>query len=133
MISYSGEEAEIVIISLVRNVNPGNPGIEGSIGFLKSNNRTNVLLSRAKHGMYLLGNADLMAKESAMWNEVIQILSSRDQVGLGLPTVCDRHPESMSDITHPEMFEEVFPDGGCLIQCDKPLGCGHLCKYFKFY
>jgi hypothetical protein len=41
----------VVILSLVRSRPDGN------IGFLRLRNRINVLLSRAKHGMYLLGNA----------------------------------------------------------------------------
>ena len=36
----------------------------GSIGFLATSNRVNVMLSRAKHGMYILGNeATLTAKK----------------------------------------------------------------------
>jgi hypothetical protein len=42
-----GEEAKVIIISLVRN----HP--RGRIGFLNISNRINVLLSRAKHGMYV--------------------------------------------------------------------------------
>jgi hypothetical protein len=47
----AGEEAKIVIISLVRC------NEEGKAGFLNSSNRINVLLSRAQHGMFLIGNA----------------------------------------------------------------------------
>ena len=50
-LSFQGEESTVIIVSLVRS----NP--HGSIGFLKSPNRSNVLLSRAKHGMYLIGKA----------------------------------------------------------------------------
>lgn len=45
----------------------------GSIGFLKMQNRINVMLSRAQWGMYVLGNkATLIANaESApMWSKV---------------------------------------------------------------
>ncbi|PKK55543.1 hypothetical protein RhiirC2_802117 [Rhizophagus irregularis] len=55
--NFQGEEAKIVIISLVRNCS----GKYSSIGFLKSKNKSNVLLSRAKEGMYLIGNSKLMA------------------------------------------------------------------------
>jgi superfamily I DNA and/or RNA helicase len=48
---YAGEEAKVVIISLVRC------NSEGKAGFLSTTNRINVLLSRAQHGMYLIGNA----------------------------------------------------------------------------
>ncbi|KAF9975513.1 hypothetical protein BGZ73_000817 [Actinomortierella ambigua] len=59
--NYQGEEADIIIISLVRsNTREDQGGSSSTIGFLKSPNRTNVLLSRARHGMYLIGNAALM-------------------------------------------------------------------------
>ncbi|QIX01562.1 hypothetical protein AMS68_007079 [Peltaster fructicola] len=48
--NFQGEEAKVVIISLVRS-NKLN-----KCGFLRTPNRMNVLLSRAKHGMYIIGN-----------------------------------------------------------------------------
>ncbi|CAG8514866.1 9304_t:CDS:10, partial [Diversispora eburnea] len=103
--------------------------ISGSIGFLKTENRTNVLLSRAKHGMYLIGNSKLMSKESDMWKKVIDILALRNQVGSGFPIMCDQHPENTNEITYPRKFEEVSPDGGCLLPCGKALNCGHICPH----
>ncbi|KAH8164140.1 hypothetical protein CIB48_g4136 [Xylaria polymorpha] len=50
--NFQGEEAKVVVISLVRS------NSERRCGFLSTSNRINVLLSRAKHGMYLIGNAD---------------------------------------------------------------------------
>ena len=47
-----GEEAKVIVISLVRS------NQEGRAGFLNTSNRINVLLSRAMHGMYLVGNVD---------------------------------------------------------------------------
>ena len=43
------------------------------IGFLKTSNRINVMLSRAKHGMYILGHADTLiaSKKSTMWRQVL--------------------------------------------------------------
>ncbi|KAJ1300333.1 hypothetical protein OPQ81_005154 [Rhizoctonia solani] len=73
--NFQGEEGEVVILSLVRN--SGTPfdghisslqytGGRSPIGFLRSKNRTNVGLSRAKHGMYIFGNAPELAKGSEM-------------------------------------------------------------------
>ncbi|RHZ73529.1 hypothetical protein Glove_230g154 [Diversispora epigaea] len=124
--NFQGEEADIVIISLVRNkTGHGND----MIGFLKTVNRTNVLLSRARHGMYIMGNAELMEKEPDMWKKVIDILRSRNQVGPGFPILCDQHPETKNFITYPKKFEEVSPDGGCLLPCGKALNCGHICPH----
>ncbi|CAI2179568.1 15854_t:CDS:10 [Funneliformis geosporum] len=127
--NFQGEEANIVIISLVRNsLNDSN---RGPIGFLKSENRTNVLLSRAKHGMYLLGNAELMGNESHMWSSVVQMLKSSDppKVGGSFPIVCPQHPRNRNYVSVPIQFVEFAPDGGCLESCGQKLECGHLCPY----
>ncbi|CAH1761849.1 12644_t:CDS:10 [Entrophospora sp. SA101] len=127
--NFQGEEAKIVIISLVRNSPNSGEEISGSIGFLKSTNRTNVLLSRAKHGMYLLGNADLMSTGSDMWKTVVNILRSREQVGTGFPIECNIHKFYKNVITEAKQFEEVSPDGGCFETCKQQLPCGHSCPY----
>jgi hypothetical protein len=41
----AGEEAKVIVVSLVRSND------ERKCGFLKTSNRINVLLSRARHGM----------------------------------------------------------------------------------
>jgi len=50
--NFQGEEAEVVIISTVRN------NTKGRTGFLKISNRVNVMISRAKHGMFILGSKE---------------------------------------------------------------------------
>jgi hypothetical protein len=50
--NYQGEEADVVLISLVRCNDAG------SIGFLKEPERVNVLLSRARHGMIIVSGED---------------------------------------------------------------------------
>ncbi|EXX71059.1 uncharacterized protein OCT59_017734 [Rhizophagus irregularis] len=126
--NFQGEEANIVIISLVRNSSKSD-GYD-SIGFLKSSNRSNVLLSRAREGMYLIGNSELMAKRSKdMWAPVINILREREQVGFGMPIVCNQHPDYKNIIDKPEQFAQVSPDGGCRRPCYTPLPCGHACIY----
>ena len=49
--NFQGEEAKVVVVSLVRS----NP--QRRCWFLKTSNHINVLLSRAKHGMYIIGNS----------------------------------------------------------------------------
>lgn len=48
--NFQGEEARVVIVSLVRS------NAAGAIGFLKAPQRVNVLLSRARDSLILLGN-----------------------------------------------------------------------------
>ncbi|ANT54480.1 superfamily I DNA/RNA helicase [Mesorhizobium amorphae CCNWGS0123] len=52
---FQGSEADIVVVSLVRN--NGLPPAK-SIGFLRQRNRMNVLLSRAKHKLVIVGSWD---------------------------------------------------------------------------
>ncbi|QCK88710.1 helicase [Phreatobacter aquaticus] len=55
---FQGSEADIVVVSLVRN-NALLPW--KSVGFLKEKNRMNVLLSRAKHKLVIVGSWDFFA------------------------------------------------------------------------
>lgn len=56
--NYQGEENKIVLLSLVRN------NEENNIGFLRLQNRVCVALSRAKQGLYIMGNIDLLSANS---------------------------------------------------------------------
>ena len=48
--NYQGEENDVIILSLVRS------NQEGSVGFLGTDNRVCVALSRARNGFYAFGN-----------------------------------------------------------------------------
>ncbi|CCM04279.1 uncharacterized protein FIBRA_06450 [Fibroporia radiculosa] len=80
---FQGQEAKIVIVSLVRNSGTFETGT-ASIGFLKSSNRINVALSRAKHGLYILGNAANLRRNST-WSTILDEMEAREQIGHGLP------------------------------------------------
>ena len=54
----TGEENEIIIISLVRSNSDDN------LGFIEVENRVCVTMSRAKVGMYVFGNFDMIANKS---------------------------------------------------------------------
>ncbi|EKM48784.1 uncharacterized protein PHACADRAFT_202401 [Phanerochaete carnosa HHB-10118-sp] len=78
---FQGREAKIVIVSLVRNT--GTFETESApIGFLKSSNRINVALSRAKHGLYVLGNASNLRKNKT-WSTVLDEMETHGQIGPG--------------------------------------------------
>lgn len=66
-----------MILTLVRN------NKAGLIGFLGEKNRINVLLSRAKEGMYLLGNVESLMNctKNSMWKDVIEMMQEQDCVG----------------------------------------------------
>ena len=125
--NFQGEEADVIIVNLVRGGKPGDIKC-GTIGFLQTSNHINVLLSLARKGMYLLGQAPLLHAKSEMWNKVLSILESHGQVGKAFPLHCQKHPEYIHRITEPAEISIIFPDGGCLSQCGMKLRkCGHTC------
>ncbi|KAF0645876.1 hypothetical protein FPSE5266_03839 [Fusarium pseudograminearum] len=103
--NFQGEEAKIIVISLVRS----NPQQE--CGFLKTSNRINVLLSRAQHGMYIIGNQSSYERVP-MWAGVIKILAAGENIGTKLELQCPRHPETPALVSHPEHFSQMSPEGG---------------------
>ncbi|KDN33760.1 hypothetical protein RSAG8_13147, partial [Rhizoctonia solani AG-8 WAC10335] len=134
--NLQGDEGEVIILSLIRN--SGTPFNEETsslehvkgrspIGFLKSLNRTNVGLSRAKHGLYIFGNAPELAQGSQMWSDVLKELRSTESLGPKLPIACHRHPDYIQWIERPGMIPVVSPKGGCLRPCAEALSCGHIC------
>ncbi|GMH38367.1 hypothetical protein BSKO_06251 [Bryopsis sp. KO-2023] len=121
--NFQGEEAKIVILSLVRN------NKAGKVGFLGTKNRANVLLSRAMEGMYILGNAESLrvCKRSDMWKDVLKILKQTNSIGNSLQVQCMRHPDRQTSIKDWRDFDVLIGDGGCELLCGKQLPCGHQC------
>lgn len=116
-----GEEAKVVIVSLVRS------NRERKVGFLKTTNRINVLLSRAQHGLYLIGNAETYSNVP-MCNEVLELLRADDAVGTSFSLCYPRHTETEIEASRPEDFERPSPEGGCHLVCNRRLNdCGHQC------
>ncbi|KAG6118692.1 hypothetical protein E4U14_006416 [Claviceps sp. LM454 group G7] len=118
--NFQGEEAEVVVISLVRS----NP--QRKCGFLSTSNRVNVLLSRAKHGMYIIGNSDTY-KSVPMWNKILKQLGSQGNIGPKLGLQCPRHPETQILVSQPDDFAVHAPESGCNLPCQMRLRCGHSC------
>lgn len=86
----------------------------------------NVLLSRAKHGMYIIGNTNT-ASSVGMWSNVVDILRNDGLVGTALSLQCPRHPETPILVSSPNDFTSLSPEAGCGRLCDKRLLCGHSC------
>lgn len=73
--SAQGMECEIVIISLVRSNNKGN------IGFLDNINRMCVMISRAKHKLYIVGNYKMYAEcSNVIWNKFTNMVKVTNQI-----------------------------------------------------
>ena len=118
--NFQGEEAKVVVISLVRCND------ERKCGFLEISNRINVLLSRAKHGMYIIGSANT-ASPVEMWAAVLTELKAGGNLGTKLPLRCPRHEDILIEVSKPDDFSIFSPEGGCNQRCVSRLPCGHAC------
>lgn len=108
--NYQGEESDIVIISLTRS----NPGKD--IGFMYSPERLNVLLSRAKNAMIIVGNASTFTgsrKGGAIWGKMVSHLREKNHFYEGFPVRCQKHPQKTRLLAVPIDFERECPNGGC--------------------
>ncbi|PVG01698.1 P-loop containing nucleoside triphosphate hydrolase protein [Serendipita vermifera] len=111
--NYQGEESKIVIASLTRS------NAEKKIGFMASPQRVNVLLSRARDGLIMIGNAHTFLGARAkpgeeVWKKLFAFMREKGHVYDGLPTRCERHPKCEEILTTPNDFDQKSPDGGCM-------------------
>ena len=116
--SYQGEENDIILLSLVRSEKPG---------FVKDENRICVALSRAKHGLYVIGNFNLFCSSSKLWHSIVQDLHTQDKIGQSLPLECQKH-QTITEVANAGDFDQVC-DGGCSLPCNCRLPCDHMCPY----
>ncbi|XP_024415123.2 NFX1-type zinc finger-containing protein 1 [Desmodus rotundus] len=116
---YQGEENDIILLSLVRS------NQEGKVGFLQISNRICVALSRAKKGMYCIGNMQMLAKVP-LWSKIIHTLRENNQIGQTLRLCCQNHPDTYTLVSKASDFQRV-PEGGCTLPCEFRLDCGHVC------
>lgn len=75
-----------------------------------------MALSRAKEGMYILGNADDLQARSEMWSGVIAELNRQGSIGPALPIACFRHPENVKLVDAPGQIALHAPTGKTVLQ-----------------
>ncbi len=78
--------------------------------------RLNVLLSRARNALILIGNPETFLgsrKGKGIWAQLWGLLEDGGHVYDGFPVKCERHPETTSLLREPHDFEVECPDGGC--------------------
>ncbi|EFJ18745.1 hypothetical protein SELMODRAFT_315, partial [Selaginella moellendorffii] len=123
---FQGEENTIILLSLVRsNIIPDKESA-GKIGFLNIANRINVALSRARQGLYMFGNAELLTRKSDLWRKILEILQEQHSIGDALVLRCQNHPDTETPVRKIQDFRLVG-DGGCNRPCEFQLECGHAC------
>lgn len=108
--NYQGEESDIVICSLTRS-NPQN-----DIGFMSSPERVNVMLSRARNALIMIGNSNTFVRSRSgkgLWGRLIKMLEEQKHVYPGFPVVCSRHPTKTADLKAVGDFDTFCSGGGC--------------------
>ncbi|KAK7510107.1 hypothetical protein IWZ03DRAFT_396821 [Phyllosticta citriasiana] len=107
--NYQGEECDIVI----------------------SPERLNVLLSRARDGLIIIGNSETFLsskKGKDTWGPFLDFMSKKGHIYEGLPVKCEQHPDKEMILKQKTDLAEHCPDGGCEEPCGAKLRCGiHEC------
>jgi len=78
--------------------------------------RLNVLLSRSRNGLIMIGNADTFKnarKGKELWIKLLLLLDNSGHVYEGFPVKCEQHPRRTAILREPEDFDSTCPDGGC--------------------
>ena len=97
---YQGDENNIVIISLTRSNENRN------IGFLQEVERRCVAQSRAKCGLYFIGNAD-MFRQNKTWKFITAKMEAMNLISKKLPICCFRHPSYRREVMQKENLEKA--------------------------
>ena len=121
--NYQGEENDIILLSLVRS------NEQGAIGYLSAQSRICVALSRAKMGLYVVGNMADLGKRSKTWRSIIEHLTQNGHIGPQLSLMCQFHvDDSKVRVQRPQDFDNLQPL--CSQICGERLKqCGHICEH----
>ncbi|KAK0615484.1 NFX1-type zinc finger-containing protein 1 [Lasiodiplodia hormozganensis] len=103
--SIQGDEGNIVLLSMVRSND------QGKAGFVKSENRSIVALSRARRAMYIFGNMKML-QTVPFWNQVFSTLDETSSIGTALEIDCPQHPGNPFHVKEPADFGKYSPNGG---------------------
>ena len=96
---YQGDENKFIIVSLTRS------NKEKNIGFLREVERRCVAQSRAKCGLYFVGNAE-MFRQNKTWNFIMNKMEKMKLVNQQLPICCFRHPEYRRNVLQTETIDK---------------------------
>ena len=131
--NYQGEECDIILLSLVRS------NKKNKIGFLKNFNRVCVAFSRAKIGLYIIGNIECIIngekenksiidpKMEDVWQKIYAKAKSLNIIGDKLTLCCQTHGNE-TIISNLNDFANLSKEGGCKEKCNKPMKCKHQCQ-----
>ncbi|KAK6344622.1 hypothetical protein TWF718_006580 [Orbilia javanica] len=126
---FQGSDRDIVIVSMVR-CNP-----ERKASFIRAPERANVLLSRARKALIILGDLYSVTDHGihmgqSTWRDVFRHFKAEGHILDGIPIVCQNHPHQKYICKTPEELDFCAPEGRCRLPCEAPLSCGkHTCSF----
>lgn len=78
--------------------------------------RLNVLLSRARDGLIMIGNAQTFLKSrhaDQAWTPFLHLMKEKGHIYDGLPVQCQQHAMKKGLLKTGLDFDVECPDGGC--------------------
>jgi hypothetical protein len=108
--NYQGEESDIVLVSLTRS------NSNRDIGFMFAKERLNVILSRARNALVMIGNShtfETAKKGKDAWAALFNTLRQKSLFFKGFPVRCEQHPDRTALLKSEDQFDQLVPDGGC--------------------
>lgn len=83
---------------------------------MSSPERLNVLLSRAREALIMIGNAENFThtrKGADLWRRFFDLMKNGKHIYSGFPVRCERHKDRTAVLKMPKDFDTECPDGGC--------------------
>jgi hypothetical protein len=98
---------------------------------MKAPERLNVLVSRARDCLVLIGNRETFvasAQGNETWVPFFRLMEKNRYIQNGLSIRCEQHLDREITLSNPNDFDVKCPDGGCSEDRDMKLKCGkHTC------
>lgn len=116
---YSGRSNDIVLLSLVRSNGRQDAGRLADPDFVY------VALTRARLGLYCIGDFRMLAAGQDFWRSHVTFLAERHWYGSALTLQCVYHPTNGIAVQSPADLRKV--GAKCQKTCDAEMACGHRC------
>lgn len=83
---------------------------------MSSPERVNVMLSRARNGLIMIGNSHTFKRSKKgkdTWTRLFDMFFQGKHIYNGFPVYCERHPDRKALCCTADEFDEKCPSGGC--------------------
>lgn len=90
--------------------------VSHDIGFMSAPERLNVLLSRSRNALIMIGNSETFMnarKGKEIYCKYFDYLKQNGHIYEGFPVKCEKHPDRTALLSSSEDFDIKCPDGGC--------------------